>query len=44
MALPEDQSQPDPQALSAQLEALFQQRVAIYSRLAEFYDDPRRKA
>jgi hypothetical protein len=44
MALPTDQSHPDPQVLSNQLEALFQQRVAIYRRLCEFYDDPRRKA
>jgi hypothetical protein len=43
MALPEDQSHPDPQALNAKLEMLFQQRVAIYRRLAEFYDDPRKK-
>ena len=43
-ALPEDRSHPDPDALNAQLETLFQQRVAIYSRLAEFYDDPRKNA
>jgi hypothetical protein len=42
MALPKDQSHPDHQALSLKLEALFQQRVAIYGRLAEFYDDPRK--
>jgi len=42
MALPKDQSHPDPQTLNAQLEILFQQRVAIYRRLAEFYDDPRK--
>jgi hypothetical protein len=44
MALPQDQSHPNPDMLSAQLEVLFQQRVAVYSRLAEFYDDPRKKA
>ena len=44
MALPGDQSHPDHQALTLKLEELFQQRVAIYSRLAEFYDDPRKKA
>jgi hypothetical protein len=42
LALPEDQAHPDPQILSAHLETLFQQRVAIYRRLAEFYDDPRK--
>jgi hypothetical protein len=42
MALPKVQSHPDPQALSLKLEALFQQRVAIYGRLAQFYDDPRK--
>jgi hypothetical protein len=43
MALPADQSYPDPQAMSKQLEVLFQQRTAVYSRLSEFYDDPRKK-
>jgi hypothetical protein len=43
MALPKDQSHPDRQALNLKLEALFQQRVTIYGRLSEFYDDPRKK-
>jgi hypothetical protein len=43
-ALPKDRSHPDPQALNQKLEALFHQRAGIYNRLAEFYDDPRKKA
>lgn len=43
MALPKDGSHPDREALNLKLEALFQQRVAIYDRLSEFYDDPRKK-
>jgi hypothetical protein len=42
LALPKDQSHPDPEALNLKLEELFQVRTAIYSRLAEFYDDPRK--
>jgi hypothetical protein len=41
LALLMDKSDPDPQALNLKLEELFQQRAAIYSHLAEFYDDPR---
>jgi hypothetical protein len=44
LALPGDHSHPDPQALNLKLEEFFHQRSTIYSRLAEFYDDPRKKA
>jgi len=43
MALPKDGTQPTRDALNVKLEELFQQRVAIYDRISEYYDDPRKK-
>ena len=43
LALPKDQSHPNPETLNLKLEELFRERGAIYSRLAEILDDPRKK-
>jgi hypothetical protein len=43
LALPQDKSHPNPETLNLKLEELFRERGAIYSRLAEFFDDPRKK-